>query len=376
MLTKNVSSKKNVENPNAKAHRIVWLSSLELPEWDKFVRNHPQGTVYHLSNWKRAVEMSFSHIQGEVVALRDSETGVLIGGVPVYTVRSWLLGKRLVCAPFATRCDPLLSVGSVDAAPGEPGSVISALLLRLNAIKADRLEVRTCRPDALSSINWTAQEGFKHHYIELRPDLDELLNTFSRSNVRKRIRKSEREGVRIRRGTTQTDFLSVCRHLFSTRKRLGLPPFPERFLLSLYQCFDPVDFCFFVAERGEENIGGLVAFQLGRRFMLEHLGYDFSCQHLGVSQALYWAAIRYAATAGCKTVSLGRTNAQHEGLMTYKEHWGAKEEDLVYLRYSCGNNRRGFLLKTNGTSFFRQFIRVCPEKLCRVISHLFFRHWS
>ncbi len=376
MLMNNCHSKKDIDNPDAKAHRIVWLSSQELPEWDEFVRNHPQGSVYHLSNWKRAVEISFPHIQGEVAALRDPETGVVIGGVPVYTVRSWLLGKRLVCAPFATRCDPLFSVRSVDATSGESSSLICALLFRLSTIQANHLEVRTCRPEALSCINWTAQQGFAHHYIDLRPNLDELFNTFSRSNVRKRIRKSEREGIRVRRGSTQADFLSICRHLFSTRKRLGLPPFPERFLLSLYQCFDPNDFCCFVAERAGENIGGLLALQLGRSFMLEHLGYDFSRQQLGLSQALYWAAIRYAATAGCKTVSLGRTSAQHEGLMTYKDHWGAKVEHLVYLRYSCGNKREGWLLKAMRTSLAGKFIRVCPYKLCRVISDSLFRHWS
>ena len=33
----------------------------------------------------------------------------LRAGLPVYEVRSWLTGNRLVAAPFATLCDPLVS---------------------------------------------------------------------------------------------------------------------------------------------------------------------------------------------------------------------------------------------------------------------------
>ena len=39
---------------------VVWLETAEAPEWDEFVRRHPQGLVYHLSAWKTVLEQSFT----------------------------------------------------------------------------------------------------------------------------------------------------------------------------------------------------------------------------------------------------------------------------------------------------------------------------
>ncbi|HVB58576.1 MAG TPA: hypothetical protein VNE63_19405 [Candidatus Acidoferrales bacterium] len=86
-----------------------WLQPDEEAAWDDFVSQHPRGLVYHRASWKRAIEQAFPHIRGRFLALRDSSTGAIRAGLPIYTVKSWLLGNRAVSVPFASFCEPLIS---------------------------------------------------------------------------------------------------------------------------------------------------------------------------------------------------------------------------------------------------------------------------
>ena len=102
-----VEMKMSAERPSSlTAH---WLLPDETAEWDAFVARHPLGLVYHLSAWTRVLETAFPHIQGRFLVLKDGADGSIRAGLPVYTVKSWLLGRRVISVPFASFCDPLVS---------------------------------------------------------------------------------------------------------------------------------------------------------------------------------------------------------------------------------------------------------------------------
>jgi hypothetical protein len=83
------------------------INPLEEPRWDAFVANHPYGWVCHLSRWGSLIERCFKHIRAHFLADFD-ERGEIVGGLPIYEVRSHLTGNRLVSIPYATLCDPLV----------------------------------------------------------------------------------------------------------------------------------------------------------------------------------------------------------------------------------------------------------------------------
>src|SRR6476661_1370625 len=85
-----------------------WLEPSDEPRWDAFVVRHRNGLIYHRGCWRRVLEEAFPHIRGRFLALVDRGTDEIVAGMPVYTVRSWLLGNRVVSLPFATFCDPLI----------------------------------------------------------------------------------------------------------------------------------------------------------------------------------------------------------------------------------------------------------------------------
>ena len=146
--------------------------------------------VYHLTAWRRAVEEAFSHIEGRVLLLRSSRDGELMGGLPLYTVKSWLLGNRLVSIPFASYCDPLVPD--------------SALLARLTdeawrfagARKLASLEIRLFRASALAERGGLGPVLYSwHHHTDLRRPVEEIWKSFSKTSVRQPVLRAEKAGV-------------------------------------------------------------------------------------------------------------------------------------------------------------------------------------
>ena len=79
--------------------QAIWTTEDLIGKWDSFVYNHPFGSISNLYSWKYIIEESFGHIRGNILALIN-ENDEIIAGVPVYTINSWLTGKRFSLCPF------------------------------------------------------------------------------------------------------------------------------------------------------------------------------------------------------------------------------------------------------------------------------------
>src|SRR4029077_16454816 len=115
---------------------VQWLSSDHEAEWDAFVGRHELGLVYDLSAWKRTLEEAFPHIRGRFLALREKTSGQIVAGLPVYQVRSWLLGNRIVSVPFLSFCNPLVSNES------QLNLLLADVVEEYHRNGSDRLEIR------------------------------------------------------------------------------------------------------------------------------------------------------------------------------------------------------------------------------------------
>jgi hypothetical protein len=114
---------------------VIEIDSNQDRRWDKFIERHPLGWISHTSGWKNFLERSFKHIRGHHLAVVDGEE--IVAALPIFAVRSWLTGKRLVSVPFATLSDPLLS------ALEDMGILLDAVLNLSNKIGAKYVEIRT-----------------------------------------------------------------------------------------------------------------------------------------------------------------------------------------------------------------------------------------
>jgi hypothetical protein len=314
---------------------VQWLGTNDDAEWDQFVENHPHGLVYHLSSWRNVLQSAFPHIKGGFLVLRADKAGRIQAGMPVYTVKSWLLGKRISSLPFSSFCDPLVT------SAGQFREFLPELDALRRRTKSRMVEVRTTRTTALlEKSGLDRSSSYKHHYLFLKPDLDELFRSFSKSSVRQKIQQAERAGVVVEERDDEAS-LRLCHSILAdTRSRRSLPVLPYSFFEAMGKSLGVGNLKIFLAHQD----GKPVAFHLILRFrdlwISEYSGNTDEAQN-GVNQLLYWETMKRAHADGAKTFSFGRTSASNEGLLSYKRRWAPVEEDLAEFSLYADNHNVG-----------------------------------
>jgi hypothetical protein len=89
-----------------------------------------------------------------------------------------------------------------------------------------------------------------------------------------------------------------------------------------------------VASKDRRPIASVVTLQ-----HRETLVYKYGCSEAtyhssGAMPFLFWKVIEDAKAAGLSTLDLGRSNSDNQGLITFKERWGAVPSILTYVSYS------------------------------------------
>ena len=84
--------------------RIARINPADDARWDAFVSDHPEGSVFHHSDWQKVIQTTFSQVEPLHVAAENSD-GELQGVLPLYSISSRITGKRLVSIPFSLYCE-------------------------------------------------------------------------------------------------------------------------------------------------------------------------------------------------------------------------------------------------------------------------------
>jgi hypothetical protein len=164
------------------SHSVQWLSPDRQAEWDEFVGSHPLGLVYHLSAWKNMLEEAFPHIIGRFLILRENSSGKIAAGLPVYRVKSWLLGKRLVSIPFASFCNPLVSNDS------QLEMLLPEVVKECHRNGNDRLEIRMTDPTGHASHPPLSRLArYKHNFLPLTNDAEEMFSGLAKTSICQKV---------------------------------------------------------------------------------------------------------------------------------------------------------------------------------------------
>lgn len=333
--------------------------------WDEFVANHPFGWIVHLSGWKKVIEQTFPHMKGYYLALIDKDTNAIKAGLPIYEIRSWLTGNRLVSIPFATLCDPLVSDEqqfnelfnkAINYAGKKKLSLINIRLFHSGNMILNR-------EGYISTL-------YKTHQLRLQNDPEETKITFNR-NVRRIIKTFEKGTLTLRLSSTEKDILTF-HHLYSkTRKRLGLPTHPYNLLKMLFQEYSPHNqISLLIAELEGKPIGGLIVFKYKDRVSSEFLASEVEYRDLNTDHFLYWNAIRIACNNGYKIYDFGRTANNNTSLADFKMRWGTMEIALPEY-YNIKNCSRE---ETSAYKILQTICKNSPAPLFQAVSRFCYYH--
>jgi len=351
--------------------KVVVIDGAREESWDKMINEHPLGSVFQHSSFKKVIIHTFSHTKPYYIALIDRNGGIT-AGMPLFLVRSRLTGNRLVSLPFVYYSDPLIR------SKEEFDQLFTKVLEIYKREKASYLEIKAHNSTALLERVNSLVPVFHHktHFLNLTGGLDGIWGSLHRTCIQQKIRRAEKSGITIRNAISEEDIVSFYRLLSKTRKRLGLPPQKYDYFKNIWKYLGLLKLTdFLIAEKGGEIIGGLNIFKFSNTIYLGHIGSDARFRNLGIDQFLIWKAIGVGIQGSYKLLDIGKTSAFSSGLATYKNRWGAVEQEAPSFYYPC---QRGIASHNNEKrksykimSFVWQNI---PDRLSRIVGRFVYRH--
>lgn len=330
------------------------------PRWRSLAENHPRAGIFHSPGWLSALRRTFGFPALAVVG-GGAGTG-LDRALLLCRVGSRLSGRRLVSLPFSDHCEPLVN------APAELDELLGASALA----DGQPVELRPLDPrwgPVVSARGWRQSETFHYHEIDLRPGPEALFRRFHNDCVRRKIRRSEREGLKVRRGNTPHLLDEFYRLHLLTRQRQGTPPQPASWFQHLSRELGE-GLVVYAAYRKDLPVAALVTLRWGTSLTYKYGASDPRYSAAGGTPRLFWEAIQDACALGLERLDLGRCDLDNEGLAQFKERLGGIRSPLTYYRRPPGRPVGGSLQRV------RPILRRLPLPVFRLLGTLLYRHFG
>ncbi len=158
------------------------------------------------------------------------DDGTILAGIPLARVSSRLTGRRLVAVPFSDVCPPAYAPQAGAAAAADLGRALADAHTQTGL----NVEVRWRMQDVPGA---TIVDNFLVHRLELGPDADAVLARASKSQVRRALKKAEREGVVAVASTDRAGLAQFYALHEQTRRRQEVPVQPRDFILRFEELF-------------------------------------------------------------------------------------------------------------------------------------------
>jgi CelD/BcsL family acetyltransferase involved in cellulose biosynthesis len=330
--------------------------------WLKFTSRTPGATIVHQPPWLRTLSESYG-FQPRVLVQFDAD-GEIAAGLPFVSTKRLLRGPVLTSLPFTDSCAPLARDGWALR------SLTAALERWLSATEASGIEIR----GGLTGSNQLRSTlvGFRH-VLSLSGDDRDLQRRMTPSAMR-HVRGARRAGVKIRFSNSAADLPIFYRLHLVTRRRLGVPIQPRRFLTSLWRHVVEPGFGFLAVAEAEngEPIAATVVLAENGVLLYKYSASDPQRLELKPNHLIVATVAEWGREHGYSVFDFGRTELQHEGLRRFKRSWGAEEIPLEYTYWPPRAGAASPIRRLQPP--LRVLISHSPPLVCRAIGEVFYRY--
>ena len=344
------------------------IQPLEDPRWDSFLQAHPRASVFHSSAWLRALSRTYGY---EPVAFTTTRDGQDLQNAMVFCrVESRLTGRRLVSLPFSDHCEPLLDTDD------DLEVLAAAIEQECRREQWRYVELRPLAQLAIATELHHTAVPYTFHQLDLDPDLATLFQNCHKSSTQRKIRRAEREGLTYAEGSSVALLDQFYRLFVVTRKRHNLPPPPRHWFANLVDSFAGA-LKIRVAYRQGIPIAAMITLRHKDTLVYKYGCSDARFHNMGSMHLLYWKAIQDAKACGLRRFDLGRTDADQQGLITFKSRWGATQSVVTYSRYSL-SAQAAHVFDLSAAKWksrvAKSLLSNLPLEALSVIGRVFYRH--
>jgi CelD/BcsL family acetyltransferase involved in cellulose biosynthesis len=342
--------------------KVHILDPLVDDRWDDLVVRHPGAAAFHQRGWLKALARTYGY---EPLVLTSATAGErLKDGIVLCRVSSWLTGVRLVSLPFADHCEPLLS---------EHESLEFENWFRT---ECDRQHWKYVELRPLSLL-WNGGHGLQpsrsycFHELDIRADLEEIFRGLHKDSIQRKIRRAEKEGLSYEAGRSQQLLDEFYRLVLITRKRHRLLPQPKAWFRNLVECMgDKIQVR--VARKDGTPISAMLTLRHRSSVIYKYGCSDERFHNLGGMPFLFWRLIEESKASGAEKIDFGRSDLENEGLITFKDKFGATRKLLTYYRYPY--TEKAEMPMSRGAETARRFLSLLPDAVCSQAGRLLYRH--
>lgn len=282
-------------------------------EWDAFVRASEDGSPFHLTAWKHAVETTFGHRPHYLVARRG---GAVEGVLPLFEVLGPFGGRALISVPYAVQ-------GGLCASSDAARCALLDAAVALGRVRgAAYVELRHRRHQGLDLPTKALYVGFAR---AISSD-DETNARAIPGKQRRMIRQGTKHGLRAEIGRTHLDaFYDIYAR---SLRDLGSPVFPRGLFSALLDAFDK-DCQILTVWHGHRMVAGVLTLFYEDQVIPYYGGALREARAFAANDFMYWELMCHAARTGYRVFDFGRSR-EGTGAYHFKCHWGFKATPLPY----------------------------------------------
>jgi hypothetical protein len=339
------------------------IDPLSDPRWDRFLERHPEASVFHGRGWLRALRLTYGY--GPFALTTAAPAEELSNGLVACRIESALTGRRLVSLPFSDHCE-VLSAQSADT-----GELLKELERQAGQCGAEYAAIRPMRGLPASGHSFRASGSFWLHVLSLAPSRDELFRSFHKDCIQRKIRRAERDGLECQSGRSATLLRDFYGQLIITRRRHLLVPQPLAWFQNLIDCLGD-NLTIKVAYKDGTPVAAILTLKFQDKAVYKYGCSDMRYSKHGGFHMVMWEAIKEAKAEGLSTFDMGRSDTDQDGLVEFKDRWGAARTSLCYWRFPA-HQPAGFrgVLTSLGA---RRLIARLPDSMLVKAGALLYRH--
>jgi len=348
----------------AKAEAVVYeLDPLSDTRWDDFVHAHPQASVFHSTNWLRALRDTYGY---QPSVLCTSAPGKpLTSGWVFCRVKSWLTGNRIISLPFSDHCEAL--VDTVE----ERDAILQSFKGFVETQGWDYVELRPIREMDRQNSDFQACATYLRHVIDLSKSSDALFRRFHKDCIQRKIRRAERESLSYEVGNSAALLSSFYKLFVMTRCRFHMPPQPYIWFEQLAAAFGDQLQIRLASYRGRPA-AAMLTLKDGRTALYKYGCTDIHLNRLGGMPFLFWRAIEESKHEQLESFDLGRSDIDNAGLITFKDRLGAESEVVRYQKFPAPGQGERVAKSSRGLG--RMLLRFMPERGLRIVGRALYPH--
>jgi len=349
-------------NAEPRAPGVHEINPLSDSRWEAFIKGRPQGSVFHSTNWLRALQTTYDY--DPVVVTTCAADAPLTNGLVFCRIKSGLTGRRFVSLPFSDHCEPLVN-DSVE--------LDNLLLHTKQYVDGDKwkyVEIRPVASQPCSQSGFGRSATYSLHRLDLRKRREELFRNFHKDCVQRKIRRAEREKLGYDEGNSEILLQKFYDLLVMTRRRQHLPPQPLSWFRGLIAAFGE-QLKIRVATKDNLPIASILTLTYKQSMVYKYGCSDARFHKLGGMALLFWNAIQEANDKDFAEFEMGRSDGRNLGLIAFKEHWGAIGTEINYWTYPSTVR---VTPSNRSKNVLRQLVRAVPDSILKVTGGLLYRH--